>query len=108
MPKPKLPRSANNVAIPLVPDIVSYATTINSTLSSAQTITLNGKTGIIEVNTLSQSVFMKWGNTVAGTSTNFDEFIQANSLRHYVVPIGVTQVSFIEQAASATIVVIEK
>jgi hypothetical protein len=55
---------------------------------------------------------MKWGATAS--SSAFDEYIQAGSTRHYVVPVNATTgvqyttVQFIEQAASATLVVIEK
>ncbi len=106
MPAPKLPRDANHNAVPLVPNTAALAVTVDTTISTATSLTLNVATSLIEVNALSQGIFMRYAAGV--TSSAFDEYIQAGSTRHYLVPKGVTIVSFIEQAASATLIVIEK
>jgi hypothetical protein len=107
MAKPKLPRDANHNAVPLVPSTPANAVTVSASNATAVTLALNANTTLIEVNALAQGVFMRYGGTAVTTSA-FDEYILANSVRHYVIPNGVTQVSFIEQTAGSTIVVIEK
>lgn len=101
-----VPIDGNRTKLPLVPAIVPLAVTNNASLSSAQTITLNAATTFIEVNALAQAVFLRWA--AVPTSSAFDEFIQAGATRHYVVPAGKATVQFLEQAASARIIVIEK
>lgn len=102
----KMPRDNNHNAIPLVQNSRALAVTVDTTISAATDITLNTSTTLIEVNALSQGVYMRYQATAS--STNFDEFIQAGAVRHYIKPYGVTVISFIEAAASASIVVIEK
>lgn len=107
-----LPRDANEKAMPLTPAVPALAVTNSSSLSSNLAITLNISTSMIEVNALSQGIFMRWG--AAATSSAFDEYIQAGSTRHYVVPTNLvtgtfyTTVQFIQQATTATVIVIEK
>jgi len=101
-----LPRDGNHEPVPLVPSRTALATTVDTTISSSTTVTLNASTTFIEVNALSQGIYMKYGATVS--SASFDEYIQAGSVRHYFIPQGTTQVSFVEQAASGTLIVIEK
>lgn len=80
--------------------------TYDATISSSTSITLNSGTTYIEVTALLKGIFMKWGT--AATSSDFDEFIAPESTRTYIVPIGTATVEFIEEAASAHLVVIEK
>lgn len=80
--------------------------TYDATISASTAITLNTSAETIEVTALLKGVFMKWGGTAS--STDFDEFIAPESTRVYVIPDGTTTVEFIEEAASARIVVIEK
>lgn len=101
-----VPRDSNRVPLPITPNAVALAVTYDTTISASTSITLNAATWLIEVTALTQGVFMKWGATAS--SSAFDEFIAAGSTRHYVVPTGQTTVQFIEQAASATLIVIEK
>jgi hypothetical protein len=110
--KSSVPIDGNQKGLPLTPSAVPYAVTYDTTISGSTTVTLNASTFLIEVNAISQGIFMKWGATAS--SSAFDEYIQAGSTRHYVVPVNAatgvqyTTVQFIEQAASATLVVIEK
>lgn len=92
--------------MPLTPSKLALEETYDPTISSSTEVTLNAATTLIEVSAISQGIFMKWGGTAS--SSDFDEFIQAGSTRHYVVPAGQTTVQFIEQAASAALVLIEK
>lgn len=107
-----VPKDGNSVSLPLTPSALALAVTNNASLSSAQTITFNASTTFIEVNALSQGVFLRWG--AVPTSSAFDEYIQAGMTRHYVIPNDATTgvrystVQFLEQAASARIMVIEK
>lgn len=102
----RLPTDDNNKPMQLVPPSDALATTVDTTISSATTVTLNAATTLIEVNALSQGVYLKYGTGVS--SSDFDEFIAAGVTRHYVRPYGVSQISVIEQAASATVIIIEK
>ena len=107
-----LPKDANSVSMPLTPSVVALAVTNNGSLSSSATITFQTTTTFIEVSALSQGIFMKWGATAS--STVFDEYIQAGFTRHYTIPLNTTTglpyttAQFIQQAASATLILIEK
>jgi len=101
-----LPIDGNRKPVQLVPSRTALVVTVDATISSSTTVTLNAATTFIEVNALSQGIYLKYGSTVS--SSSFDEYIQAGSVRHYFIPQGVTQVSVIEQAASATVILIEK
>ena len=80
--------------------------TYDATVSSSTSITLNTSTTTIEVSAIDKGIFLKWGATAS--SSDFDEFIAPNYTRTYVVPVGVTTVEFIEESATAKLVVIEK
>ena len=101
-----IPRDDNDAIIQLVPRVAALARTLDTTISSATSVTLNVATTLIEVTALTQGIYMRY--SAGASSSNFDEFIPANSTRHYVKPSGVTVVSFLEVAASATLIVIEK
>jgi len=103
---PAVPRDREGAPLPLTPPTVALDEHYDATISASTAITLNQATRIIEVTAIDKGIFMKWGATA--TSSDFDEFIAAGSTRHYVVPRDQTSVQFIEEAASAKLVVIEK
>lgn len=104
---PQLPRDDNQVPLPnSVPSVVALEETYDATISSSTAITLNAATTLIEVTAIDKGVFLKWGATAS--STDFDEFIAPNTTRIYGVPNGQTSVQFIEEVATAKLVVIEK
>jgi len=84
----------------------ALATTYDATISSSTTVTFNTASTTIEVTALLKGIFMKWDGTAS--STTFDEFIAPESTRVYQIPSGSTSAQFIEEAASAHLVVIEK
>lgn len=87
----------------LSPATEALAETYDTTITSATSITLNAKTSIIEVSAIDSGVFLKYS---AGVSTSaFDEYILADTVRHYVIPNGITIISVIGDGA---VVVIEK
>lgn len=91
---------------------IALARTVNATLSSAQTITLNTSTTVIRVYAIAQDVYLKWGAT-AVTASNFDEVVPAGQICDFFVPFSsgtvlYTSLSLIERQASATVIVIEK
>lgn len=102
----RMPKDENQKTIPLVTPRPALAVTFNSTISAAVDITLNTATTLIEVNALSQGVFLRYQSTVS--SVNFDEYIQAGAVRHYIKPTGVTVISVIQQAATGAVIIIEK
>ena len=110
--KASLPKDGNRQGVQITPDVVALDETYDTTISASTELTLNASTTLIEVAAISQGIFLKWGTTDV-SSSDFDEFIPAGTVRHFYVPLdtnGVlyTAVNFIEQAASATLVVIEK
>ena len=102
-----MPRDGNATAMQLVPDTTALAVTNNGSIGSSTTVTLQATTSLIEVSALSQGVYLKYGTT-AVTSSNFDEYIQAGTTRHYKIPAGITAVTVLQQAATATVIIIEK
>lgn len=80
--------------------------TYDATISSSTSITLNMSATYIEVSAIDKGVFMKWGATAS--SSDFDEFISANTTRVYAIPTGQTTVQFIEESTTAKLVVVEK
>ncbi len=101
-----LPVDQKGDMIPLTTPTTALAVTYDTTISSATDITLNASTALIEVTAINNGVFLRYQTAVS--SSNFDEFILADSTRHFVIPAGVTVVSVIEETASAKVVVIEK
>lgn len=111
MPNPQknpafLPVDQKGNMIPLVPPTGAIAVTYDTTISTATDITLNSATDIIEVTAINNGVFLRYASTAS--SSAFDEFILADSTRHFIVPAGVTVISVIEETASAKVVVVEK
>lgn len=86
------------------PKAPTLATTYDATISSSTTVTFNTGATYIEVSAIDKGIFMKWGATAS--STAFDAFIPANTSK--VFPIAATTAQFIEEAATAKLVVIEK
>lgn len=80
--------------------------TYDATVSSSTEITLNAGTTSIEVTAVDKGIFMKWGGVAS--SSDFSEYIGAGITQLYIVPDGITTVQFIQQAATAALVVIEK
>lgn len=104
-----LPVDANSkplASVPSAPLSVALEETYDATISASTEIILNTATTYVEVTALLKGVFMKWGGTAS--SSDFDEFIAPESTRCYGVPVGQTSVQFIEEAATAHLVVIEK
>jgi hypothetical protein len=96
----------------LTPSVVALARTVDATISASTEITLNAATTIIRVYALDKDVYMKWG-TADVTAANFDEVIPANQVCDFYVPVETgttlfTAVNFIERAATAGMIVIEK
>jgi hypothetical protein len=101
------PIDANNRVINEAPPaVVALEETYYATVSSSTAITLNTATTYLEVSAIDKGIFMKWGGTAS--SSDFDEFIPANQTRAFVKPTGQTSVQFIEETATAKLVVIEK
>lgn len=86
------------------PSAPSVAVTYDATVSSSTEITLNAATTYIEVSAAGAGIFMKWGATAS--SSAFDEFISANTTRIYKKQAATVQ--FIQESATAKLVVIEK
>lgn len=80
--------------------------TYDATVSASTLLTLNAGTTTIEVTAIDKGIFLKWGGTAS--SSSFDEFIGANMTRVYVVPSTIATVQFIEESATAKLVVLEK
>jgi hypothetical protein len=90
----------------LTPSAVPLARTYDTTISSATTINLQASTHFIRVVAIDQGVFLRYQAGV--TSSNFDEYIHADTVQDFIVPEGVTAISVIERQATGAVVVIEK
>lgn len=108
------PISGNNVTIQnSTPAVVAIDETYDATVSGSTEITLNAATTLIEVGAIDKAILLKWGADDASTS-DFDEVIPANTVSQFYIPIdsstkaSFAAVNFIEEAASAHLVVIEK
>lgn len=101
-----LPRDANHVALQITPAVVALEETYDTSVDTSTLLTLNYSTSLIEVSAIDKGIFMKWGETAS--SSDFDEFILANSTRQFAIPNGQTTVQFIQESATAKLVVIEK
>lgn len=88
------------------PNAPTLVATYDATISSSTAVTLNSGTTYIEVTAVDKGIFLAWDRTVA--SSDFDEYIGAGLTRTYIVPSGTTTANFIQQAATAILVVIEK
>ena len=104
--QPEIPRDSKGEPVGLTVSTAAITRTLDATISSATTITLQATTSLLEVTAIDKGVYLRYSAGV--TSSNFDEYITANSTRHYIVPLGVTDISVLEQAATATVIVIEK
>ena len=107
-----LPKDDNASTIQLTPARVALEETYDATISSSTELTLNAATTIIRVCAIDKPILMKWGTSDVSTS-DFDEIIPAGAICDFVVPKEsgstlYTAVNFIEQAATAILVVIEK
>ena len=96
---------------PLLPAKPATARTLDTTISSSTEITLNANTRWIRVISKTQDAYMKWG-TADVTNANFDHYILAGQVFDFKVPVETgstlyTAVNFLEQAASATLIVTE-
>lgn len=103
------PRDPNNIALasaPSAPLGAALAVTYNASISASTTVTLNAATTYVEVSAIDKGIFMKWGATAS--STTFDEYIGINDTRAFGVPSGETSLQFIQESATAKLVVIEK
>jgi len=108
MAKVSFPIDGNHKVISSsTPAVVALDETYNTTISTSTELTLNSSTTLIEVCAIDKAILLKWGTTDVST-TDFDEVIPANTVRQFFIPQDVTAVNFIEQAATAILVVIEK
>lgn len=106
MALPSLPVQ-NGIPLSDTPAIQALAVTYDATVSASTEIVLNAGTTLLEVCAIDKAILLNWGADDAST-TAFDEVIPQNTVRHFVVPSGVTAVNFIQQSATAILVCIEK
>jgi len=104
---PDLPPSGVENPVQVTPAVEALAVTYDATISVSTEITLNAGTKLIEVCAIDKAILLNWGTADAST-TVFDEVIPANTVRTFYIPAGVTAVNFIEQAATAILVLVEK
>ena len=84
----------------------TLATTYNTSISSNVELILNAETTYIEITAIDKGVFLKYEATAS--SSSFDEYIGANITRTYIIPVGTTKIDFIQESATAKIVILEK
>jgi len=90
----------------LTPAKSAVARTVDSTISTATSITLNASTTFLEVSATNGGVYLRYSADCS--ASNFDEFIGEGQTRHYIVPDNVSVISVLEASSGAGVVVIEK
>ena len=97
------------------PEITALKSTYDATISTSTEITFQTSTSLLEVSAIDKPILLSWGTGDASAATDgFDEVIQAGETRHFVIPkdpttgVRYTAVNFIEQAATAILICIEK
>lgn len=88
------------------PGVVALNETYDATISSSTEIALNADTAFIEVTAIDKAILLKWGTGDAIT-TDFDHAIPLDTTRVFQVPADITDVNFIEQAATAILAMTE-
>lgn len=101
----KQPRDVNGVPWHNLISTVALAETVDTSINASTPLALNASTQIIEVTSLTKSLFLKWGGTVS--SSDFDGFVPLDTSKIFVVPEGQTTVEFIEESATAKLIVLE-
>lgn len=104
--KNNLPQSEGQ-PIHLTVPYPAKAITRDTSISTSTEITLNADTSLVEVTAIDGHIYLKYGADDV-TNANFDEFILANSTRHYFIPVGVTAINVIDDGDSAKVIIIEK
>lgn len=101
-----LGKDRNNIPVYLSPAGEALARTVDTTISTATSITLNEATTFLEINATNGGVYLRYSADCS--ASNFDEFIQEGQTRHYIVPVYCTVISVLEASSGAGVVVIEK
>lgn len=86
------------------PRAPTLAVVYDATISASTSVSLAAGTSVIYVSAIDKGIFMKWGATAS--SSSFDEFIPANTTQAFVALARTVQ--FIEESATAKLVVVEK
>lgn len=110
-----IPTDSEGKVMQLVPDKAPLAVTYDATVSADTEVALNADTTLVEVTALNTPILIKYKTATGGTAvstSNFSEIVAAGTTRQFKVPyiagVRAAYWSFIEQAASATLIVIEK
>jgi len=93
----------NNFTNPKAPTL---AAVYDASVDTSTSVSIVSGASIIIVSATLKGIFMKWGATAS--SSSFDEYISPDKSNIYVIPTGITTVEFIEEAATAHLVVIQK
>lgn len=95
--------------MPAFPTGEAIAVTYDATISASTAITFSTspRPVVILVTAIDKGIFMNWGSTAA-SSTVFDNFIPAGTTQQLVIPSDILGATFIEESATAKLVVIEK
>ena len=111
MPRPQTPGSPMGDSIQLLPASRARAQTLDSTVSTATTVTLDTGTSIVRFQAFLGAVYMKWltaADTDAVTNANYEGIISDGGAPFdFVIPPNVTGVSLLEKDSGAEISVIE-
>ena len=97
----------------ITPSVIAIEETYDALVDSTTELTFDTSTKLIEVSAIDKTIFMKWGTSDA-TTADFDEVINLNTTRHFLIPTDITTkklftaANFISQEAGAVLAVIEK
>ncbi|MDE2102567.1 MAG: hypothetical protein KGL39_35295 [Patescibacteria group bacterium] len=107
----KTPHADDGAPLQLMQAKPALASTTITSPSTAQSVTLQGGTRFVRVVSLNQATYMKFASGVTTSNNGFDQIIPAGGVLDFDLkefPGGVpTTLSFIQQAANSTVIVIE-
>ena len=97
----------------MTPAVIAIEETYDATISTSTELTFDTSTTLIEVSAIDKTILMKWGTDNA-VPTDFDEVINLNTTRQFLIPTDITTkklftaANFIEQTSTAILCVVEK
>lgn len=100
MARAVIPTDDDRAKVQLVPSKTALAVTVDDTISTATDVSLNASTTFLEVSAVNAGIYMRYAASAAANA--FDEYIMANTTRHFYVPSGVTVISVIQDASVGT------
>jgi hypothetical protein len=104
-----LPTTEEGAPVPIMPAGPAIATHYEDSISTSTALTLDGSTSIVEITSLKDDIFCRWGATAAALADDsFDFCLAAGTEKAVVVPEGQTTLQIIDSGNDGIATVVEK